>query len=524
MAKFTFDYLSAANVMAQKGDYEAALHYYFLERNVNPGEDIDVFIADTYSAMGIYNEALRFYFRAHAQNQYNEDAIRGIILCLKDFDEDAAFYYLNCVLGDASEDVGVEFDDCDEPPVFTLHDRRDKSQIMDKAYRLLESGNADGANEIFESISKDAYQYCDSVLARATLKMDKMQVDEAMKLADEALDVDPDHLGTHILKIMAYDTLGDRNKVAEWIDRLDKLDVCDEEDVLKVALCLCNYEFYGKAEKYINRKLQFMPYDKLMLMCLCALKMAQGDSQSAFKVANKVNTVYCEDVEVKEITSRILSGKGVKMPKELFELKREWAEKIKNLFMENGGFTLPEHIMWIKWLLKCDDYLYLQSAVCAYVTCLPEYKNIVDDILIDPFAPPIVKKQILMRRVCDESTTQINFVISNVFRSLKVTHPKVADNLKYAYYYVFVALSVMELSFEQGLERAFGVLRARYAACEDVQKEQLSINVLASLLFFMAQKGGKISKDFEGEHLELFDCERQEFERAGKMLGLLKGD
>ncbi|MCH5163642.1 MAG: hypothetical protein J1F36_01350 [Clostridiales bacterium] len=516
MAKISFDYMIAADKMAEKGEYESALHYYFLERNSRNDSDIDVCIGDTYAAMGLPREAIKHYMTAYAADRYNKDALEGLIVCYKDIDEDAAFYYLHCVLGQDGEefdDFGVDYEP--EYPPLTVHDKKDKSEVMDEAVSLLESGNIDGAKELLESINRESYQYCDALLARASLAMDKANTTEAMALADEALSVNPDHLGTHILKIMVYDSLGDKANAEEWIAKLDALNPKQEDEVTKVALCLANYKNTDLAEKYILRKLEFAPYDKLMLMCLSAIYAGKGDEHSAFKIANKVCSIYPNDIAVKEITSRIFSGQSIKMPDEMFYLKRDWTKDIKQMFLEDiDSITQPESIKKIKWLLQNDDDLYLQSAVCALVTGMPEYDNLMNEILIDPFAPAIVKKQILLRRICDERTKKVKFVISNIFRSLKVKHPVAPDNLKYAYYYAFIALAVIELTFERRLNREFKRLHEKYEICTDESKEQLPINALATHLFYMTEGGIK------ERCLELFDCEQADFDKVSEMLGL----
>ncbi|MBR2968107.1 MAG: hypothetical protein IKC35_04980 [Clostridia bacterium] len=514
MAK-KFDYITAAAKMVEKGEYESALYYYFLERKVAPSDDVDLSIANVYAAMGLNNEALKFYFRAYAACKDNEDAIKGIIFCLKDIDSNAAYYYLHCVLNEnAREDVGFDYEEYDEPPPLKVHDRRDKSELMEKAYELIEKGSLDDAEKIFSSIASESYQYGDALVGKATLRMDEAKADEAQKLALEAIGVSAKHVGAHVIMIMVCDAKNDKQGMDEWARRLHQLDSKAEDDVIKTALCLCTYGYYALAEKYVLRRLEFAPYDKLMLLNLINVHMSGGSVDKAYKVANKVNVIFPEDVEVKELTTRLLKSKDCKMPSELFAFRREWAENIKNLFMTEGAFTEPEHIMWVKWLLESEEYMFLQSAVCAFITGMPEYDEILDEVLIDPLAHQMIKKQILLRRACDRRTERVEFVISNVFRSLKVEHPQVAENLEFAYYYVFVALAVMELEFEKELAQAIKKIAQRYDNANEQDRAELSLNALATHLYLLA-RGGKVKNV-----LELFDCSEEEFKKAAAVLDI----
>ena len=514
MAK-DFDYIKAATTMVEKGEYESALYYYFLARKTSPSDDVDLSIANVYLAMGLYDEALKFYIRAYAVCKENEDAVKGIVFCLRDRDSNAAYYYLHYVLNEnAREDVGFDYEEYEEMPRLAVHDRRDKSELMEKAYELIEKGDFVEAENIFSSVASESYQYADALVGRATLRMDEAKADEAQAFALEAIGVSPNHVGAHVIMIMVCDSKGDKLRMDEWAQRLYALDSKAEDDVIKIALCLCTYGYYSLAEKYVLRRLEFAPYDKLMLLNLLNIHMSNGNVDKAYKVANKVNVIYPEDVEIKELTARLLKGGDSKMPSELFAFRREWTENIKNLFMSDEAFTQPEHIMWVKWLLSSEEYIFLQSAVCAFVTGMPEYDDILDEVLIDPLAHQMIKKQILLRRACDKRTEKVEFVVSNIFRSLKVEHPQVAENLEFAYYYVFAFLAVMDFDFEKGLSQAIKKMAQKFDNASEQDRGELSLNALAAHLYLLA-RGGKVKAA-----LELFECSEEEFKKAATVLDI----
>ncbi len=518
MAEFSFDYLDAAENMAKKGEYQSALHYYFLARNM--GEDVNMEIADVYGAMGILHEAIRYYMRAYAKDNNNEEALNGLIYCYKDIDEDASYYYLERAMSLMAEADLEEYDegDLDEmfapEPLFTVHDRRDKSEILSVAFKKIENGEMDEARTILQSIDKDSYQYSDALLAIASIEPEA-DGENTISLVNKALEADPKNLRGYLFKAAYYSHKKDENNLKKCMEDMYALDFKEEDDVYKAAMCLCNYNRYDLAEKYIERKLEFTPYDRIMLILLSAAKYMKGEKQKALKIAGKVCAIYPDDIETKEFIRRIFSEGSTNLPEEMLKLRSEWIGDIKNLFLEDSSdITSPESIMKIKWLLQNDEDVYLQSAVCAFVTGMPEYDGLMNEILIDPFAQPIVKKQILLRRICDPKTKEVKFVISNVFRSLKVRHPRVEDNLKFAYYYVFIALAVTELRFESELNSAFKKLSDKYKKCEDEKKRELSVNALAAILHNLAM-GGEIKTS-----CVYFDCEEADLQKAVNMLDL----
>ncbi len=518
MAEFSFDYHTAAEKMAKKGEYQSALHYYFLERNM--GEDVNMEIADVYGAMGILHEAIRYYMRAYAKDNSNEDALNGLIYCYKDIDEDASYYYLERAMSLMGENDFEEYDEADldemfaPEPMFTVHDRRDKSEILNLAFKRIENGNIDEARTLLQTIDKDSYQYSDALLAIASIEPEA-DGDVVIGLVDKALEADPRNLRGYLFKAAYYSHKKDEDNLKKCMEDIYALDFREEEDVYKAAMCLCNYNRYDLAEKYIERKLEFTPYDRIMLILLSAAQYMKGEKQKALKIAGKVCAIYPDDIETKEFIRRIFSEESADLPEEMVKLRSEWIGDIKKLFLEDSGdITSPENIMKIKWLLQSDEDIYLQSAVCAFVTGMPEYDSFMNEILIDPFAQPIVKKQILLRRICDPKTKIVKFVISNVFRSIKVRHPRVEDNLKFAYYYVFIALAVTELRFESELNSAFKKLSDKYKKCEDEKKHELSVNVLASILHNLAM-GGNVKTS-----CAYFDSEEADLQKAVDMLDL----
>lgn len=522
MAKIDFDYKNAADIMLKKGDYISALHYYFLEsykyergkeENKEDLININVCISDTYVCMGLMKEAIRFLMRAHSLDQHNEEVLDRLSQCYKNIDDDAAFYYFALTVSDVNSLDNFDFEDDyqDEYVPLTVHDPRDKSKIFDQALDLMDDGKIDEGLRLLDCIDERSYQFADAALTRASIAMDQDDIRRALEISEEGLKADPKHLGIYAMKIAIYATLKDDEKVAEWIKKIDELDIKDEEEVAKVALCMCHFDQIDLAEKYINRKLEFTPYEKLMLLCLGSIYMIKGDKKAAFGVINKVCSIYPEDVETEELASRILSGR--KMPDEAVELKKEWSNDIKKIFTaEDEDINSPENYRKVKWLLSGDNDLYLQSAVCAYITCMPGYDALMDELLIDPFVSLVIKKQIMLRRICDESTRKINVVVSNIFRSLKVKHPKTDDLLKFAYYYAFIALATVDYKFENRLEYRFKKIKAKFDVCSAEEKNKLTVDCLAALIFM------NVSGMQSDKTIEIFNCDREELMFAEELL------
>lgn len=520
MTKFTFDFINAAEKMADKGDYVAALHYFFLQRNLEDDCYVNVAIADTYMAMDLVGEASRYYTYAYSKDNEDKDALEGLICCYKEYDDEAALYYFHrlSLIDDAELDFDpsdFDFPIPDEEPRFVLHDKHDKEKVLNSAYSLMQSGKNDEARELLLSIEKGDRQYCEARLALASIELDKKCAEEAICFAAQAYEVDKKFLGVHLIMIMACELLGDKEGIDAWVKRLDELDPKDEENVTKAAMCFVSYKYYDLAKKYFLRKLDFAPYDKITLLCLSSIEAAAGNTESAFKYVSKVCTIYPDDIEVKELTSRILSGKETAMPKAMLDFKNKWLKQLKSLFSdENSDFTLPENMKMIKWLLQTDDDLYLQAAVCCCIAGMPEFNAIVDDFLINPNTNDLVKKHILLRRMCMDGVKKVDLVARNIFRSLRIKHPDVPTNLKNAYYMVFINFAVEEYYFETKFYRNFRKLQKAYESSDYEKKEELSMSALAVILH-RSISGGELES-----YLELYDCDKSDYEFTAKSLGL----
>lgn len=512
----TFDYMSAADAMVEKGDYVSALHYYFLQRNSRYYSDVDVAIGDVYFEMDLVEEATRYYMYAYAADTYNTDALEGLVCCFKEFDEQAALYYLHKTTLLDDSDMVFDPNDFDllspdygkEPLV--VHDKHDKEKDMDEAVDLMQNSKVDEAKEVLMSIGPKDKQFGEARLALASLALEESDPSKALEIAQDALSVDPKLLGCIVITIMAYDIMGDEEKMNEWIDRLDKLGLDDEEDITKAAMCLLPIDI-DMSLKYFLRKLEFSPYDRMAFICIASIYSQKEDRDKAIKYIDKACTIYPEDVELKEIASRIYGGKFI-MPKGLIDLKNEWSEKLKELFMSGDkDFEEPENMKLIKWLLQSENDMYLQTAVCTYVTGMPAYDKLINDVLLDPFVHDVVKRHILLRRFSDERQKKVKFVVSNIYRCVRIKRPDVPDNLKNAYYLVLASLALEEYNFDAALNRSLKRIKQAYDGLED--REKLSMGALAVLLHKTTVGGN------EEAYCKIYDTDMDEYHSVAQKLG-----
>ena len=517
MMEYTFDYMKAADTMMEKGDYVTALHYYFLQRNVDYYSEVDVAIGVAYMEMGLIKEATKYYMYAYVNDNKNTDALEGLVCCYKDIDKDIALYYLHRIVVLDGEDFDFEPEELDmmeeEPynPSLTLHDRRNKEKLLNEAIDRLSATDIEGGKKLLGKIGKEDFQYCDAQFILATVALDEHRPKKALSHAKNALEVDPKDLGGYMAMAMACESLNKIDEMNEWVAKIDALNVTSEESVSKVALCFINLGVANLALKYYKRKYEFTPFDKNTLVCLASL-YSTVDKAKAIKYINKACTIFPENVVLKEIASRIYGGAFI-MPRDLMALKKQWHEKIKNIFIHNDeDVCSPENIKIIKWLLCEEDELYLQAAICTYVTGLPEYESIINDLLCDPFASDMVKKQILLRKFIDEKQKKVDFVVGNIYRSIKIRHPRAPENLKSAYYIVLSSLAVEDSYNEAVLDRSLKRLKQAYDRLDD--REKLSMGVLAAVLRKMTVGGD------EHQYCELYDVDPGEYDDLVQKLDL----
>lgn len=509
-----FDFMNAADVMAEKGEYASALYYYFLQRNLEYDSDVDVAIADVYMEMGLVGEATKYYFYAYSADETNKDAVEGLVCCFKEWDDEAALFYLHrlALFDDAEIDFDPgEFPMLNDSPRLTVHDRADKSEVLGMAFDHMHNFKIDKAKELLESIAEGDHQFCDSRMALASIMLEENKPTDAIELTADALKVNPKHVGLHMVMVMALDALGRNDEVDEWIKRVDMLDNMTEEETAKTGLCLMNYRPLS-AKKYLLRTLDYAPYDKLNLMCLAAVCLEEENKPEAVKFINRVCSVYPDDVLLKEVAHRIYND-NFHMPGDLLAIKDEWTKRIKTMLIgECGDLTDPENVKCIKWLLSSDEDMYLQVAVCTYITGMPEFEDVINDFLCNPNVVDIPKKHIIMRKLCDPRQKRVNFVVGNIFRSLKLRHPDLPANLLSAYYLVFASLAVEVYTFESALSHSLRKLKKAYEECET--RDDLPVGALAVILRKLTKDGD------EAQYCKLYDTDLDEYRKVVEALGL----
>lgn len=524
MANFKFDNANAASAMMKKGEYESALYYANLAYESSPDEKNELSVADAYEAMGLYDLALRIYMRQFAKDQQNYAALNGIIECLKATDPETAYYYMNYApedeideeeyFDDGAETVSVPGGDFQ----FAVHDKNDQSQQLAIAIELIEHDCFDDAMEILIKIGKDSPQYADALLSIATIYFKKRKLKQAENIVDEAIEEFPDRYGLYMLKIMINDALRRRDKIEQCAQKLVELDLKNEEDIEKAYMCLCAYGCYDKAITYIQRKLEFTPYDKQTLLCYQKAKLEVGENDQAVKIANRLNNVYHGDIEVEEMTKKIFEDPRVKMPKGLYDLKTDLLERMKLIVnertLDNTEQTpvTKEDTTLIRWLFGCKEYAFWQSVMTFILPHTPEVNEMIDDLLLDPAISDIQKKQMLTRRVCDDGERHVKFVVSNVYRAFNVKFPRVEKTVQQAYRQAFVVFMVTEFAFQRALDRELKNFAASYEKCKSSEKSDIQEPTWGAVLFAM------VKHPQDEEFLKFFGCNSKEYHKALRLL------
>ena len=531
MNKKQFDYLSAAQKMFDKGDFKSALHYAFLQRDIEQNEEVYAFIADTYVEMGLYDEAFSCYLKAYDFKPKDPRIFDGILECLRDEDGAAAAFYMQeqmsgdqnvlemfSELSECIEDSDLDGLFADSPPQEpNRYDWRDQSTLMDEAIFCAHTGNHEEAERLFDSIGKDSFQYESAAYASASLKLSRDDADGAIAILDDIIARGSESVDVHITKVIAHDFKGDRDGVEAAIKILDTLQEKGVDDTIKVALCLCSYGHFAEAEKHVNKALQYCPYDKVLLLCMGDVRLHQGKYDEALEIMNEICAVFPEDIEAHELARRLKENRVPSLMREKLEIGNEWGEKLSHILLEGGDLTTDEAKKLIKWAYKCSINQALQAALGVAISKLPELDALTKELLVDPFISSDVKKPILRRKILGGKDKQIKLVTQNALKTIEVNPPDSPNSLRAAYCEVLTYLAIEELFFEKDFAIAVDKISTVMRSSDEAAS--LAKQVVAAVLYEISTT--IVDKD---DACTRFGCTSEEFLHARAILHISDDD
>ena len=503
-----FSNLEAALAMQAEGKYLSAL-YYCDKIQDEEGEClpyVSVLRGDIYFDMGLTSEAVREFMRAYSQDRQEEGAIEGLIDCYKIIDKGAAVFYMAEAIRDGVPPEAFADDVSQGEHFFEMTDRTDYSEHIEAALGMIESGDGDKAREILDSIPIAANQYADSCVIKGTLYFEKGDLEQASSLAKEAIEANKLCVGAYILQAMVADKKGDAATLNRVTDEIVNLEIKDQSEALKAALALCNYGFTQKSADFIKKFMVEFPFDKISLLFLASLKT---DDKEWKKCCHDASLIYRDDEMVKEVTSRLLSGKQVKIPDGIFEIRLEWLNDIKDALIGDVDIHSEQIKRKIKWLLHSGEDELFQATIVAAIGRDDYFTDILDDALIDPMVVTAVKRHILYAKFCDDRVENIKFVAYNAYREINISHPSAPEMLKAAYYQNCMLHALRGEYDENILSKVLSDFCIRQAELTKEQAEELSIVAVAEL---MHERTGGTQK--------AFNYDEEDYNKAKELLKL----
>lgn len=529
MSKKKIDYFDAAQKMFDKGNLKSALHYALLQRNIEENAEILIFIADTYSAMCIYDEAFRYYMRAYGYKRRDPRIIDGILECMRDEDGTASAFYMQeqmgddenvfdmfCELTESLEESG-ELDELYSDDGHKGKDWRDQSALMNEAIYCAETGNREDAERMFDAVRKSSYQYESAALASASLKMTRNESDGAIAILDDLIARGLQKVDIYIAKILAHDFKGDRDGVDEVARILDSLEINDPEEIIKISLCLSSYGYFDQAEKHILRALKSYPYDKVLLLCLADARLHQGKRDETVQILQELCQILPDDYELQELVRRLQERDVTSLMHEQMEISKEWANTLSHILINDGDLTTDEARRLIRWAYRSPVNQTLQAALSVVISRTPGFEEEASIVLIDPFVSSDIKKPILRKKILNGADKQIKLVTKFAPKTIEVNPPESPENLRTAYCEVLTCLALEDLFFEKDFALAVNKISAVISSSDEAAS--LEMKEVAAVLY-------EISTTIvdKADACSRFDCTYEEFKHARSVLHISDED
>ncbi len=459
----------------ESGDYIGALSVLQGEAKTGRTAEVYAHIADTYNQIGLYEAAIKYWFRfmLKAGKKGYADAYNGLGANFFMLGNDAvAGYYFNKQLEYGVFEDSV-YEDVLEDYLDSLYETKKQSykvvypedqdlidrKIYDKAREKIESKDYTAAIEDLNSIGENSKMYPKAKTAKGYAYFYLNELGEAFGEVSKAIELGDINVYSLTLAINLGAFSSDLEEFGKYIDLLiDYKDFSDEDKYKKFNL-LINLNLVKDALDYSEEILDISPYYadvRFLRGVLYYNKKDYVEAEKNFRYAyiltlNPIIKFYL-DLALDAINGKI-KYKAFLPEFELPEkevLKR--VKVIKELY--NGNLTeeikFPDGFEDIaKWVfIGSNNTMQIVVAILIAHSHDERYLSILKDALIDPAISDEVKHRIVSIMCENGKFGELAVVFGYIFRKIKVPETKFegsgAEIFKRAHAYAFGRLSVIE--------------------------------------------------------------------------------
>lgn len=533
-----------ANKKCEKGDFIGALSL-LLNESENDCVYADVYahIADIYTELGLYENAVCFWYKylLKSKKKYYADGYNGL---------GANYYYIGdktyagyyfaeqikvggdepSIYEDVLEDFRDELINNQKPSfkIVTGSDAEDRDRIIvEQVKDLNKKGDYEASIKLFDEIPDDSNLYAEALLERAFSRFCVEDVDGAITDAKLGISKGYETVNSltfilHLLNLVGSEEYGN------YIEILKKLKTETSDDKYKKLTALCEFHLFKESEELADELIEKDSFDVNTLFIKAFLRYNDRDYETAedfFRNAyilsvSQVALFYMRVARDAQRGNVRYNKLAISFSLPVDEIERR-SEIIKRLIKKESSikdYSFDEMKELFEWVFSLGS----QSQQLAVAVIFAKsndlsYLEVLKQALINPFVLDEVKMRIVSLLCENSSFNEIKVVYSHVFRSLKINRPSFLDEgynqFFTAYCYAFGRLSVFEKRDLRLLE--FGAL--------ELQKELISMgNVdkigdtqsLACAMYFYS--GLETFKDREIVY-KLFDVNKKEVVKIIKL-------
>lgn len=508
-----------ANRRCDDGDYVGALSSLLYTAKSEPkNTDVLCHIADIYTELGLYENAVIFWFKFLSVCKKSEliDGYNGLganFYFLENL-ELAGFYFNkqlelgnvgDCVYDDILDDYIDDVSNIEKPPFEVISAESEMREKDEQNYlKAVEKNKEDDYISAIEFADKigsasDFYQKALFEKGYALFCLDRDY--ESEEILKRAVELDKNDVGAYNLLFNCFAQTGDNDKAEEYFEKFISADTDDTDILNRKMSLLCDFGYFDEALKVSDKILRISPEDTNCSYLRGLISYNVNDLDGAVFCLKKAYLYSLNPVALYYMRIAEKARDGEKnVPKRLpliFELQKAETDRrleaVKKLFAgtaKKGEYSdkyISEVATWC--FFVGNQTAQMAMAVYSVRSKKKELIDLIKNQLVNPAISDDIKSRIFALFVeFGEAAnhSEIAVVYSNIFKKIKVSVPEfgvdVPRSFRQAYAYAAGKISIFYDKDMKKLASAAAELEA-VMRINDVFGDYNDIRVIACAIF-----------------------------------------
>lgn len=486
--------------------------------------------------LGLYGPALKIYYKLLALDKHADIGYLGLMQCfLRDNQVPMALYYLNMGIENGALDSEYEPDEDavteSVRPRLKLLSRNDNSEIVALAKKMIVSGESEYAKQMLDAIPDSSRQFGEAQNHLAFLAFSEGNNDRCLELCASVLEKEPSNIYALTTSMLAYNNKNEYEKVAEFSELIDGLEVSDKPDVYRVAMCYMETGDDEKCVKYFGKLFGIQPYERDTTLAYALALYDVGSISDARAYMLALRRLYPDDSTVAYYARFITEGKIKHIP---VAVDLPDGEKLRRMHRIEETLSMladvdkavekleedEEFYDMVMWLLGSKDVQMSQhvgSFLCQHEKWQPFFR----DKLIDPSVPVPVRKEYLLSYLRYSDVKKFELLVGDILMFFSPRIPKCEDSLdmRESYWLVYATCAFVAGGFQTKINKTYKKLISIMSR-PDFKPFKIRRQIMAAVIAYFSGVHKIFSEKVEC--CEIFGCEVNEFDKYVELLGLTK--